>query len=282
MPKDNLTCKRIAISIQYDGSSFCGWQRQKDQISVQSVLEESISFLDPLRPVNVIAAGRTDAGVHASAQVAHFDSSGFIPVEKWPSALNGRLPSAINITTASWCPDSWHACYSAIFRRYRYTIYNGKKPNLFLYPWSWHKYQYRLDEKLMRLALEGLIGFHDFSAFQKSGSTRPDGFTTIQDTQIQRKGDVLIVEIQASGFLYGMVRLIMGQLVAVGEHKISLKTFESRWKECLRSEVKESAPAKGLCLIKVGYKDAIFKESIVFDSFPSFLLSTEDSPMKPS
>ena len=130
----------------------------------------------------------------------------------------------------------------------------------------------------MAEAAQSLLGFHDFSAFQRSGSNRPHAFTTLQDIKLERKGDLLVLEIQASGFLYGMVRLLVGQLVAIGEYRLSISDFHRNWKERLRSEVKEAAPARGLCFIRAGYSESIFYKDIVFDSFPGFLLLTNDPP----
>ncbi|WP_269623727.1 tRNA pseudouridine(38-40) synthase TruA [Prochlorococcus marinus] len=268
---------RTAIVIQYDGSDFRGWQNQKDSKTVQGTLEEKIAELDPIRPVKVIAAGRTDAGVHASGQVAHFDCSAPIPVHKWASALNGRLPESIKVLEAVKVSSNWHACYSAKYRRYRYSIFNGSYPNIFLQNISWHKYRFRLDVNVMRDALNDLLGLHDFSAFQKAGSNRSNSFTTVQDVSICRHGDIVKVEIQASGFLYGMVRLLMGQLVAVGEKRLSLEEFRNRWRQGLRSEVKEAAPPHGLCLIRVGYEEKIFTKEKSFDTFPGFSLPIFES-----
>ena len=272
---------RIGLSLQYDGSDFCGWQRQRQGSSIQGVLEEVISQLDPIRPVKVVAAGRTDAGVHAAGQVVHFDACGPIPSTRWAKALNGRLPDSIRIRESVLRPIEWHACHSAIYRRYRYTIYNGSKPNLFLSPWSWHRYRFPLDEGLMQSALMKLIGFHDFSAFQRSGSKRLNGWTTIQDVNLERKGDLIFIEIQASGFLYGMVRLLVGQLVAIGEHRLNIEIFEKLWREARRDEIKEAAPAKGLCLLRVGYKELIFSKSEYLSSFPKFSLTGFDPPINP-
>ena len=269
--------KRIALVIQYDGSDFSGWQNQKNLPTIQGSLEEKIAELDPHRPIKVIAAGRTDAGVHASGQVVHFDCSGPIPANKWPSALNGRLPSSIKVLEAVYVSPDWHACYLARYRRYKYSIFNGCYPNLFIQNISWHRYRFRLNEKLMEDALQDLLGFHDFAAFQKAGSNRSNSFTTVQDVSIFRKGDIVTVEIQASGFLYGMVRLLMGQLVAVGEKRLSLENFRYRWKKGLRSEVKEAAPPHGLCLIRVGYEKKIFSKEKSFDTFPSFSLPIFES-----
>ncbi len=269
--------RRIALVIQYDGSSFRGWQNQKDTKTVQGTLEEKITDLDPKRPIKVIAAGRTDSGVHASGQVVHFDCSGPIPIHKWASALNGRLPPSIKVLEAVSVPSEWHACYSAKYRRYRYSIFNGSSPNLFLQNISWHKYRLSLDVNLMRTALNDLLGLHDFAAFQKAGSNRSNSMTTVQDVSILRHGDIVTVEIQASGFLYGMVRLLMGQLVAVGEKRLSLEKFKYRWRQGLRSEVKEAAPPHGLCLIRVGYEKEIFSKEKSFDTFPSFSLPIFES-----
>jgi len=271
---------RIALVIQYDGSGFSGWQNQKDLITIQGTIEDKISELDPYRPVKVIAAGRTDAGVHASGQVVHFDSSGPIPFHKWTSALNGRLPASIKVLEAVNVPSNWHACYSAKNRRYRYSIFNGSYPNLFLQNICWHKYRFRLDINLMKHALNDLLGMHDFAAFQKAGSNRSNSLTTVQEVSIGRNGDIVTVEIQATGFLYGMVRLLMGQLVAVGEKRLTLQEFKYRWRKGLRSEVKEAAPPHGLCLIRVGYEEKIFSKEKSFDTFPSFSLPIFDSSQK--
>ena len=273
--------KRIALSLQYEGSAFCGWQRQRQGTSVQSVLEDAIAQLDPQRPVQTFAAGRTDAGVHAAGQVVHFDSSGPIPASRWAPALNGRLPGTIRVREAVERPLNWHACYSATYRRYRYSIYNGRRPNLFLTPWTWHRYHARLDDQLMIEALEGLLGTHDFGAFMRAGSRRAHARTTIQDVSLERQGDLVSVEIQASGFLYGMVRLLMGQVVAVGEHRLSLASFERRWRERRRSEVKDSAPAQGLCLLRAGYEEPIFSKGGWYDCQPRYFLATEDPPPDP-
>ena len=268
---------RIALVIQYDGSGFRGWQNQKDSITVQGTLEEKIAELDPIIPVKAIAAGRTDSGGHASGQVVHFDCSGPIPIHKWTSALNGRLPESIKVLEAVIVPSDWHACYSAKYRRYRYSIFNGSYPNLFLQNISWHKYRVRLDINLMKQALNDLLGLHDFAAFQKAGSNRANSLTTVQEVSISRKWDIITAEIQASGFLYGMVRLLIGQLIAVGEKRLTINEFKYRWRKCLRSEVKEAAPPHGLCLIRVGYEEKIFSKYKSFDTFPGFSLPIFDS-----
>jgi tRNA pseudouridine38-40 synthase len=270
--------RRIALCLQYDGSAYCGWQRQPRDPSVQETLEQALAGLDPQRPASVVAAGRTDSGVHAAGQVVHFDALGPIPAHRWPAALNGRLPASIRVRAAAAVPCDWHACFSATYRRYRYTLHNARTPNLFLAPWSWHRYQVRLDEGLMRRALEGMLGRHDFAAFERAGSSRSHSVTSLQDVSIVRRGDLIEVELQASGFLYGMVRLVMGQLVAVGEGRLSLEDFERRWRERARAEVKEAAPPQGLCLLRVGYPEPVFPEATWYDCQPRYLLECSDAP----
>ena len=273
--------RRIALSLQYEGSHFCGWQRQRNGRSVQAVLEAAIAELDPLRPIQTFAAGRTDAGVHAAGQVVHFDCQGPIPARKWAPALNGRLPNTIRVRESVAVPLDWHACYCATYRRYRYTIHNGRRPNRFLTPWAWHRYQMRLDAIRMDAALQGMLGHHDFSAFMRAGSRRANALTTVQEVLVDRQGDMIRVEIQASGFLYGMVRLLMAQLIAVGEHRLSVSGFEQRWRERRRHEVREAAPAHGLCLLRAGYEQEMFTKAGWYDCQPWFFLAEDDPPPDP-
>ena len=270
--------RRIALCLQYDGAAYHGWQRQPRQSSVQQTLEEAIAALDRHRPVQVVAAGRTDAGVHAAGQVVHFDGVGPIPPQRWARALNGRLPASVRVRAAAAVAPQWHARFSATYRRYRYTVYNGRTPNLFLAPWSWHRWQVRLDEQRMAEALQPLLGHHDFSAFQRAGSVRPHARTTLQAAEVTRQGDLLVVELQASGFLYGMVRLLMGQLVAVGEGRLSVEAFDQRWRQRQRAAVKEAAPPQGLCLLRIGYPQRVFPEATWYDGQPQFRLATSDPP----
>jgi tRNA pseudouridine38-40 synthase len=273
--------QRIALCLQYDGSAFHGWQRQSNASSVQETLEAAIRTLDPAGPARTAAAGRTDTGVHAAGQVVHFDCAGPIPAERWAKALNGLLPSSVRVVAASAVPAQWHACFSATYRRYRYTLYNGRRPNLFLAPWCWHRYRLRLDEALMRQALEGMLGEHDFAAFQRAGSSRSHSRTQVQAVAVERQGDLIRVELQASGFLYGMVRLVMGQLVAVGETSLSPLAFEQRWRQRQRAAVKEAAPPRGLCLLRVGYPTPVFPEPAWYDGQPRFQLDLSDPPPDP-
>jgi len=263
--------KRVALLIQYDGSKYSGWQRQKNATTVQEILERAL-FKITHHVVKTFAAGRTDAGVHASGQVVHFDIDYIIPVNNYSHILNSLLPSTIRILESVEVQDSWHACYSAMYRHYRYVINNSKFPNLFISNWSWHRYQKVLDEVLMLNASKRMEGEHDFFAFQKSGSNRKNSITTIKNINIKRVEDLILVDIKATGFLYGMVRLIVGQLVLVGEKKISPEILTDKWLKKKKHDVKESAPAKGLCFVNAVYEENIFKKINNNDFFPVFLI----------
>jgi tRNA pseudouridine38-40 synthase len=268
--------RRIALCIQYDGAGFNGWQRQRNARSVQQTIEEALQGLDPAGPALCVAAGRTDTGVHAAGQVVHFDTAGPIPAHRWPKALNGRLPATIRVVAAREVAHDWHACFSACYRRYRYTLYNGRLPNLFVQPWSWHRYQSRIDERTIASLLGTMVGEHDFSAFMRAGSRRRNGITTLQEVQVERSGDLITVELQASGFLYGMVRLLMGQLVAVAEARLDAALLLERWRQQRRSEIKEAAPAQGLCLLRVGYPTPVFTKAECYNLQPRYVLSGSD------
>ncbi len=263
--------KRVALLVQYDGSNYSGWQRQNNAIAVQEILEKALSKIAG-NIIKTFAAGRTDAGVHASGQVVHFDIDCVIPANRYSDVLNNLLPSTIRILESVEVKDSWHACYSAIYRHYRYVINNSKFPNLFINNWSWHRYQKVIDEVLMLNASKSMEGEHDFFAFQKSGSNRKSSITKIKNIEIKRVEDLIFVDIKATGFLYGMVRLIVGQLVLVGEQKISREIFIDRWVNKKKNDIKESAPAKGLCLVNAVYEENVFKKINKNDLFPVFII----------
>jgi len=261
--------KRVALLVQYDGSKYSGWQRQKNATTVQGILEKALLTLTH-HVVKTFAAGRTDAGVHASGQVVHFDIDFVIPGNRYSEVLNSLLPSTIRILESVEVKENWHACYSAVYRHYRYVINNSKFPNLFINNWSWHRYQKVLDEVLMSNASKSMEGEHDFFAFQKTGSNRKTSITTIKNIDIKRVEDLILIDVKATGFLYGMIRLIVGQLVLVGEKKITPDIFNDIWVYKKKNDVKESAPAKGLCFVNAVYEENVFQKSNKKDFFPVF------------
>ncbi|HEY9636092.1 MAG TPA: tRNA pseudouridine(38-40) synthase TruA [Coleofasciculaceae cyanobacterium] len=271
MQSTQLTQQRVALVIQYLGTHFYGWQRQPQHRSVQEEIEKVLSGVEQ-RPVTLYGAGRTDTGVHAAAQVAHFNAKSSIPAHRWAAVLNSRLPNDILIrASASVAPD-WHARFSASWRRYRYTLYTDACPNLFVRPFSWHYYHAPLDESLIQEALTPLIGKHHLAAFHRANSGRSHSWVDVQAAECYRNSPFIHIEIQANGFLYGMVRLLVGMLVQVGRGDLQPQQFTELWVNQRREEIKYAAPAKGLCLLRVGYPDSPFPPEVWFDTQPKFLL----------
>ena len=261
--------KRVALVIQYQGTNFYGWQRQPHHRTVQEEIEKCLAEVLK-KPITLYGAGRTDTGVHAAAQVAHFNDNSPIPAERWAAILNTRLPEDILIRASAQVPTTWHARFSASWRRYRYSLYTDSCPNLFIKKYSWHYYKLDLCASLMQEALDPLIGRHHLTAFHRANSSRKDSWVDIQAAQCLRRGPFVEIEIQANGFLYGMVRLLVGLLVEVGSSKRSVNNFQTIWLEEQREQVKYAAPAKGLCLLRVGYLDFPFDKKVWFDSQPLF------------
>jgi tRNA pseudouridine38-40 synthase len=263
--------QRVALVIQYLGTHFHGWQKQPRHRTVQEEIEKAIFNILGYSTA-LYGAGRTDAGVHAAAQVAHFDVKSKIPASKWATILNNYLPKDILIRASAAVSHDWHARFSAEYRRYRYTIYTDERPNLFVRAFSWHYYYAPLDESLMQAALKPLIGHHHLKAFHRSNSHRQHSWVEIQAAECYRTDSFIHIELQANGFLYGMVRLLVGMLVQVGSRQRSLASFTDIWKNQRREEVKYAAPAHGLCLLRVGYPDFPFPKHIWFDTQPLYVI----------
>ena len=266
------TLQRVALLIPSVGTNYHGWQRQSCHSSIQgeieTILQDVVGY-----PITLHGAGRTDSGVHAAAQVAHFDAPTWIPAYRWADILSHRLPDDIVIRQSERVDANWHARFSALWRRYRYTIYTEARPNLFVRPFSWHYYQAELDEHTMRRSLEPLIGKHHLSAFHRSGSSRPHSWVEVQELSCVRQGSFLHIEVQASGFLYGMMRLLVGLLVEVGRGYRTPSSFTEIWQSEDRNQVKYAAPPQGLCLLKVGYETMPFKTSLWYDAQPTYVFS---------
>jgi tRNA pseudouridine38-40 synthase len=262
--------QRVALVIQYLGTHFHGWQRQPRERTVQEEIEQAIQSVLS-KPTTLHGAGRTDAGVHAAAQVAHFDAPDHIPAYRWASMLNSRLPEDVLIRAATAVDRTWHARFSAIWRRYRYTLYTNSCPNLFVRPFAWHYYRAPLDVALMQSALEPLLGKHHLAAFHRAGSSRAHSWVEVQAAECVRQGDFIQIELQASGFLYGMVRLLVGMLIEVG------RGLRSPRQQQRRDLVKYAAPPQGLCLLRVGYPDFPLAPEIWYDSQPKLVLPVPDS-----
>lgn len=242
---------RIALGIEYDGAAFYGWQRQREVNSVQQELETALSKVAN-QPVELFCAGRTDAGVHATGQVVHFDTTAIRDDKAWVMGTNAQLPDAIAVRWAKQVPDDFHARFSATARRYRYIIYNHKFRPAILRAGLSHYHQ-KLDTELMQQAGEFLLGEQDFSSFRAIQCQSHSPFRNVHHLRISRQGDFIILDIKANAFLHHMVRNITGSLLEVG-----MKNRPPEWiAELLaakdRSLAAATAKAGGLYLVDVDY-----------------------------
>ncbi|MDO8315419.1 MAG: tRNA pseudouridine(38-40) synthase TruA [Rugosibacter sp.] len=207
---------RIALGVEYEGSTFCGWQSQAGGGSVQDALESALSAIADTSLVRVICAGRTDAGVHAIEQVVHFDASVERPLTAWVRGVNAHLPPTIAVRWAQPMPDDFHARFSAQGRRYRYVLLNrAERPGLMARRVGW--FHLPLDLSAMQSASLSLLGTHDFSAFRSAECQAKSPIKTLRKISIVRQGDLIVFDFEADGFLHHMVRNLIGVLVYVGK-----------------------------------------------------------------
>ncbi|MGR8979187.1 MAG: tRNA pseudouridine(38-40) synthase TruA [Gammaproteobacteria bacterium] len=244
---------RIVLGIEYDGSDYCGWQQQAERSSVQSVLEHALSKIAD-RPVTVICAGRTDAGVHAYEQVAHFDTEAERDLHAWVLGGNCYLPEDVRIVWAKTAVADFHARYSAIARYYRYIIFNRPVKSALLPRQATWCYQ-TLDAGKMHRAAQLLLGNHDFSSFRAQGCQSKSPFRLIHLIEVERAGDNISIDIVANAFLHHMVRNIAGVLIDIGAGKQPENwTAEILAAKC-RSLGGITAPPEGLYLAGVYYPE---------------------------
>lgn len=247
---------RVLLLIEYRGTNYCGWQRQINGLSVQEVVERAIEEIVG-KPVTVFASGRTDAGVHAIAQAAHFDYFGTIPAEKFCFALNSGLPKDISVSSSRQVPEDFHARFSALAKTYRYQIFISPVRHA-LKAETHYIINTPLDLNQMRAAARLLTGTHDFAAFSAKGS-EPSGtvrtlkqILIIPEAEYVESGEV-VVEFTADGFLYNMVRVLVKQLLLVATNKLSLDRIKMILESRDRANAKELAPPQGLFLKEVYY-----------------------------
>jgi tRNA pseudouridine38-40 synthase len=206
---------RIALGIAYDGAPFAGWQSQPAGNTVQDRLEAALAGIAG-GPVRLTAAGRTDAGVHATAQVAHFDVDVARPESAWVRGTNAGLPPAIAVQWSAEVGGEFHARYSASGRTYRYVLYNHPvRPSVLAGKVGW--FHLPLDADRMRIAAQALLGEHDFSAFRSAECQARTPVRQLSRATVERRGDYVLVELSANAFLHHMVRNVVGCLVHVGK-----------------------------------------------------------------
>jgi tRNA pseudouridine38-40 synthase len=206
---------RIVLGLEYDGSGFCGWQSQAGGGAVQDALESALSIVADA-PTRVVCAGRTDAGVHALAQVVHFDTDAVRPESAWVRGVNTHLPASVAVRWARPVSGEFHARFSARGRHYRYLLLNrGERPGLMARRVGW--FHRPLDAEVMATAAGLLLGEHDFSAFRAAECQAKSPVKTLRRVDVTRRGDLLVFDVEANAFLHHMVRNMVGALVYVGK-----------------------------------------------------------------
>ena len=243
--------RRFVLVCEYDGTAYCGWQRQINGPSVQQALEEALSRRTG-EPVAVTGSSRTDAGVHALGLCAHFDSATRIPPDKLAFALNTMLPPDIRIRESGPAPEGFHARYSACGKVYRYVFFNSRHDCAIGRQYAAHV-PLELDERLMHEEAQALCGTHDFAAFAASGSVAMSTVRTIYRAQVTRSGETVALTVLGDGFLYNMVLIIAGTLMEVGTGKRAPGAIASAIATGDRLALGQTAPAKGLTLMRVLY-----------------------------
>lgn len=242
---------RYKLTIEYEGAPFCGWQRQDNGASVQQVIEEAISKMSG-KTTPITGAGRTDAGVHATMQIAHFDLDNFADEEVF-GALNFHVkPWPISILKVEVVDAEFHARFSATSRSYVYKILNRAAPPAIERNHVWHVKEL-LDEKAMHAAAQVLIGTHDFSSFRAAPCQAKSPVKTISELTVTRKDEQVEINITAPSFLHNQVRIIVGNLREIGNGKLTKNELKSILEAKDRTLAKQTAPADGLYLVKVVY-----------------------------
>jgi tRNA pseudouridine38-40 synthase len=248
--------RHFKATLAYDGTDFHGWQIQPNQRSVQGVLIKALSEIEA-GPVDVQGAGRTDAGVHALGQVASFALSNPIPVENLAKAMNRLLPTAVRVVSLDLVPSSFHARYTATGKLYEYRIWRDDICPPFDFRYFCH-HPYPLDEPAMCEAAAAFTGRHDFRSLAAAGGGDVESTVrTIYSSTLRREGERLIYQVRGDGFLYRMVRNIVGTLFEVGRGRLKADEIAAVLGAKRRSAAGGTAPAKGLFLVRVEYPDLV-------------------------
>ncbi|HEX5472273.1 MAG TPA: tRNA pseudouridine(38-40) synthase TruA [Lacipirellulaceae bacterium] len=268
----------LKLTISYDGGAYFGWQVQPDKPTVQGTIEVTWQRLTQ-ESIRVSAAGRTDAGVHALGQVVGLATETRLSNDELQRGLNALLPDDIAVVTIETAREGFHATYDAVGKRYRYHIHNARSPSVFMRHYAWH-YPQRLDADAMQRAGQSLVGRHDFSSFETAGSERPDSIRTIHELSVsvgqaarvsvgqavpdfqayqhcQAQPDLrnlVTIDVAGDGFLYNMVRTIVGTLIEVGTGKRDINWPAEVLAARDRRRAGQTAPPHGLFLVRVDYE----------------------------
>lgn len=245
--------QRLKFTVAYDGATFAGWQSQVHRKTIQDELERAFHKISRER-VRVHGAGRTDAGVHALAQCAHVDlPNRRLPAERWTSALNAVLPATIRVLRSRYVSQKFHARFSAKGKLYRYRIFAGPTLPPLEFGRAWH-ISTPFDVDLLKAAGEKFVGKHDFDGFATNrGKKEESAVRTIRSVRVRKSGPLITIEVAGDGFLYKMVRLMVGAMIRVALGKTDIEEIDSRLKSARAEGVRFVAPAEGLYLVRVWY-----------------------------
>ncbi|MCB2360657.1 tRNA pseudouridine(38-40) synthase TruA [Clostridium estertheticum] len=243
--------RNIKIIIEYDGTNYSGWQRQNNVMTIQEKIEGAIEELTGEK-TQITGSSRTDAGVHAKGYTGNFYTNSKIVIEKFTGAINSKLPRDIVILHSFEVPYEFHSRYNSIGKMYSYTIINRRQAVAVGRNYIYHHKQI-LDVEAMQIGAQYFMGTHDFSAFKNLGSSAKTSVRTISRLDIVKNEELIKIYIAADGFLYNMVRIIVGALIRVGEGKIKPSEIKDIIESKQRSKAGKSVPANGLCLEEVFY-----------------------------
>ncbi len=243
--------KRIKLIVAYDGTNYCGWQIQDNGITIEEILNRELSRLLN-EDIKIIGASRTDSGVHALGNVAVFDTETKIPPEKISFALNQRLPDDIRITNSCQVADDFHPRFCDTIKTYEYKIWNDRFPNPMVRLYSKFVY-YNIDIEKMEKAAAYLVGEHDFKSFCSTRTQVENTVRTITEISFHKEGSMITMRIMGTGFLYNMVRIIMGTLLKVGMNMYPPEHVKEILDACDRSKAGPKAEACGLTLVGIEY-----------------------------
>ena len=243
--------RNIKLIIEYDGKEYNGWQKQKNKLNIQGEIEKAIETITG-EEIELIASGRTDAGVHSLGQTANFKTESTIQIEKIPIAINSQLKKSVRIKSAEEVEENFHSRYNCKRKTYRYVINNSPEGTAIYRNLETHIPQ-KLDVEAMKKAVKYFEGEHDFKSFKASGTSSKSSVRTIYEAKVYQNGDRIFIELTVNGFLYNMVRIIAGTLVEVGLGKIEAEKIP----DIIQSEKRENAgktlPPNGLYLLQVEY-----------------------------
>lgn len=243
--------KNIKLIIEYDGTNYAGWQIQKNALAIQEVVEASIEKITGEK-AEVIGASRTDSGVHAKGYTANFKTESSMPAEKFRDALNTKLPRDVVILSSSEVPLDFHSRYDSKGKTYCYTVINRVQPAAIGRNYVYHmKFNLNIDN--MKKACKYFLGTKDFSALKNMGSSAQTFTRTITDLRIEPQGDIIEIYCTADGFLYNMMRIIVGVLLQVGTGRFKPEEVEDIILSKDRKRAGTAVPASGLCLMEVFY-----------------------------